>query len=734
MHGRSPQETRRLQERFEQFVPQVAGVSGPARAQDFFSDMLPPGAALAPNAGAGYRQAQQHHYDMRRRTASSYNLPHGGTVGGGISSGGGGTRNFQTTQRPYQPEFESPDRQNYPVHRNLANVYWRLFYKLDALIGNGVDMYSELPWGNFELSGDGVDGEVKDTFERMCEITQLRSILPYFVKEFLVVGEACPHCFYDDNAGAWTYIGMHNPDQLEVIYTPFIKMDPVVRFKPDNRLQQVLTSTHEMVRAIRDSMPPELLSALMSGQPIELSPLNFTFLPRKMHPYDVRGTSIISRMWRALMYEDAIFNASIATARRHAGPIKVAKLGDRTTGWIPDPSHEKKLLELLAQAEMDPHAWLVYHYGIEFDLVGTTDRVMTIDKHWDLIERIKLIALGISKAFLHGEVTYASAASGLTVFLQRLKALREYFESAWLFPKFFRPVAEMNQFVKPTEAELSHKVRTRRSYREVMDDNRYIIPEVEWSRQLDPSVEQAQLTAVQALQQLGITFSKQYLTSLVGRDWEEELRQRAREAKVEKKIMEENPDLQMATMPPAGGPGGGMGPGGIMPGLPPESMGFPGEELGLPPPPGGEMPPMPEAGVHGAPGEEGGPGGRQWQRPDIWQDDRVGEWEADVVVDLIDMLGGEQPDDELWIRMLQEAPHIATTITTGDAQVAWEQIEEWLLVGGYPPADIETLEDILKMEQILSGQPKRVGGQRLEQDFDLLSQNESADLLVGAPQ
>lgn len=1148
MHGHSPKDVARMRDRFENFLPQLSTGAGPGRAQDFFSDMLPPGAALAPGAGGGYRQAQRNHYDMRRQASSGAGVrtaASGMPLGGQLDAGGG---SYQTTQRPYQPEFDSPDRQSYPVHRSLANLYWRLFYKLDPVTGNGVDMYclpagelvttpdglasiealqvgdivdapsggtqevekiggrlyegemmtvkavgmlpfrctdhhpvyahrkkrvrdarsgghgrwepeaagdfvqastltpkdylkvpklrrqtqaqasfdlvdylepsahravqtlfdwddthvwsrfghhkedrkvprhiepseelaelmgwyaaegsksrtqvtfslnanetqyaeritalamklfdlpreaicwsfktnnglnvtvscsavaglfrqagdaaeskrvpafvlrgstairraflraylygdgsesdaydvkagtisrtlavqvqqlgmalgvffsmafsdrtqrrettnpgardvyslratkrtafprifekeapeftgkpqsllareyedhwlvpirkvereewhdwvfdiqvpehafclpavvhnSELPWGNFELTGEGVDGEVKTVYERMCEVTAVRNLLPYFVREYLVVGEACPHCFYDDSEGMWTYIGMHNPDQLEVIYTPFIKMDPIVRFKPDHRLQQVLNSSSEMVRAVRESMPPQLLSALMSGQHIELSPLNFTFLPRKMHPYDVRGTSILSRMWRAFMYEDAIFNASIATARRHAGPIKVAKLGDRTTGWIPDPSHERKLLELLAQAEMDPLSWLVYHFGIEFDLVGTTDRMMTIDKHWDLIERIKLIALGISKAFLHGEVTYASAASGLTVFLQRLKNLREFFEHAWIYPKFFRPVAEMNQFVKPSAAEAASAstagpyIKTRRSHRELVEDDRYIIPRMEWDRQLDPTVESAQITAVQSLQGMGVTFSKSYLSSLVGRDWEEELNQRAQESKIEKEIMDKNPELQMALQPPPGADGG-MGGGGIMPGLPPESLGFPGDDMGMPGAdlgmpggdlgaPGGDMaaPGGPEvAGVHGDQNTEG----RTWKAPDMWERGRYKNWQQTTVADLLNVFDGESPEDDLWVEMLEASPEARAAFERGDSEEAWQAVEDYLSDVGYPSAEILTLEDLLKIEHALVGEPRSISAAfDLESEAELLSGVAASDLLVG---
>jgi hypothetical protein len=381
-HGLTPNTIVELGDRMEQFLPGLSSTEGQASKQ-FFDGLLPAGAEMSPRA---HKQA---------------NWPSGGMSSNYMGGGSGGGGAMITPQRPYQPEFESPDRQQYPVHRILANRYWRLFYKLDPVIGNCIDMMSTMPFSDFQLTGEGVTGEIKESFETMCDDCNIGKILEYMVREFMVIGEAVPHCFFDDAKGIWTYIALHNPDQLEVIDAPFIKMEPVVEFIPDDRLRAVLTSNNHLLRRIREQMPQELISRLVARQNIPLSPINMTFIPRRLHPYDTRGTSIISRMWRILMYEDAIYNASIATARRHAGPIKVAKLGNPQTGWIPSPEHEKRLLQLLSQAELDVNAWLVYHYGINFEMVGTTDRIMNISQHHEVIERIKLIALGISKCFIH---------------------------------------------------------------------------------------------------------------------------------------------------------------------------------------------------------------------------------------------------------------------------------------------------------------------------------------------
>lgn len=558
-HGLTRSDLKIMQERMTSFEPRIANLgNAQTKIRSLFEEDLPKGAT----------------WDIRK-TAQS------------ISYGSAGpSRNLVTQQMPYQPEFASPDRQQYPVHRILANRYWRLFYKLDPVIGNCVDLYSELPWSNFELTGEGVEGEVRRVYEDMCRETQLLAMLPHFVREFNVVGEAIPHTFFDDSKGMFTHISMHNPDQLQVIDAPFVKMDPILQFIPDDRLITLMTSTDPQLKAIRDSMPRDLLTTLSKRENITLSPINCTFIPRKLHPYDTRGTSIISRMWRTLMLEDAIFNASLQTARRAAAPLKVAKLGNAATGFIPPPEQEQRLTELLAQAESDPQAWLVYHYGISFEMVGNQQQAMFINREWDTIERMKLVAMGLSKAFLHGEVTYASANAGLQVFLQRLKALRTLIEQKWLYPKFFKPVAEINGFIKPKPSEVMHRYRIKRSAVELAnDENAYILPRVVWDKSLDSQANGELVQAMVALESIGLKFSKTSKMASIGHNFEDETKKILRESQFEKQYL---PKTQAAPQKPgAGGGGGGMPPGGGD--VPPPAEGEEGAE-GAPPADGAAPP------------------------------------------------------------------------------------------------------------------------------------------------
>lgn len=686
--GLSPEEHARMRARFESFQPRLIGggrgLGAYTGARDFFKDILPPGGELSPGAGASYAAMR----GGPGRTAAM------SRQGFGDPSGGGGA--YYQTQTPYQPEFADPSRQSYPVHRNLMNNYARMFYKTHPIIGTGVDLYSELPWCDVQFVGEGVDGEVRDTYELTWETCRIRPLLPFITRERTVLGEAGLHAFYNDAIGAWSYVGMHNPDHLEVIWSPVIKMDPIVRYQPDSRLRQILNSGSPALAAVRDSIPPQILNAIASGQAIELHNLNFTFLARKSHPYDVRGTSILSRLWRDVMLEDALYNTSIAIARRAGAPIRVAKLGDAATGWIPEPEKEQALLGLLAQAEMDPAAWLVYNYGLQLEAFGSQERAWKVEQSGEYIERRLLIGLGISRAFIQGEVSFASAATGLTVFLQRLLAERETVENEWIIPKFLRPLAVMNGWVKPTSAELSHKVRVRRSQRELLEDRRYIVPKLQWARALDPSVDQAKITAVQALQGLGVRFSKQYLGSLVGVDWEEQLEQSATEAAHEAKVIAEDPAMAAAS----GGAGDG---GGMLPGIPPGDLGFggpppegdlglpPGEDLGLPPPgldEGGEPPPAPEAGAHADRGDVTTPGGAG--RADE-QAVSAGEWPREMLLELAAIFEHDaEPESDLWRAFVQERPEAYNTSGPKDFRA---EVSDWLLSQStYAPEAIRTLD------------------------------------------
>lgn len=745
-----------------------------------------------------------------------------------------------TFPQPYQPEFATPEKVQWPVDRHQMNRYARLFYKTDSTISTVLDLQADIIATDFELTGGGMDSnEVRAIYEDMVRETQIVSLFRYFITEFLIMGEVVPHCVLDKDKKRWTHIVCHNPDQVNVIDSPFLAIDPVVEFVPDASLKKLIKSKHPTVQRIISTLPGDMLSAINKGRGIPLdTTLNTTFIPRKLHPYDIRGTSILTKLIRVLMYEDAIVNAcfqegtpvlmsnyiykpiqevkvddkvidkegqvqtveaswseepkgelvriilqegqilvstynhkypvlhngkiikieadqimegdcltspiclnlykdmwkdanyiyvpvkkvekvksnkkvynltisgthsylvdgigtynSISTARRHSGPLKIAYLGEKDVGgkgpWIPDAEYQDELIRLLTVAEQDPHAFLVLPWFVRFEAFGTTDRMMSIRNEWDVIERMKLTALGVSQGFLHGECqifdtpvltsdyiykpiqeikvgrkvidrkgniqvvtnawksktpetlteikliggttlvstdnhkypvfrngkiikieakeiiegdyltsprclniykdvevkdseffyvpvksvkvienldkipvynltvdgdhsyvvgggigtynsTYASMTGTLQTMLMRFRALRTFFENVWWYPKFFQPIAEMNEFIKRPQSEVKHKLRFRKSRREIIEGNLLLMPKIQWNRSLDPNIDTNLLDVYDKLvNRLELPLSKTTAYSAAGLNFEEQVRQSLNEKKKEQEIATE---------------------------------------------------------------------------------------------------------------------------------------------------------------------------------------------------
>lgn len=962
--------------------------------KEAFKSILPEGASLM----------------AQSRKTASFGTSSLSPLNTGLMGSGGGT--MYHMQRPYHPELESPDRMQLPQDRKLQNDIWRLFHKFDGVFGPAIDMYAEMCVSDFDLILDDDSQEIKDTLEYMNEITFLNEKLKFIIREYLVLGEAVPHLFFDDDLGIWTYIALHNPDNIEIKDTPFINTDPIINYIPDENLRALIQDSSKEAVELRQKLTPELVSKILARQKIRLSPTNCSFIARKLSPYDIRGTSLGTRLWRIFMIEDAAAASTIATYRRnacfvagtkvittkgvkyiedvkvddlvisgegsakrveaaweeeanevvkltmaggenlectpnhrfklwvrprkcacgcgedlevghrsprsfvtghfefrrdpktgrytkdkkdwkkyseapdittlsdyepiqvlnaedinagdyllvprkfdevpmevtevelakarllgyytaegcirsinhkknnalnltfgrheydtwgadsvrlgksiglnvrigtrkdrntteinidnvkdrwfidwcieHAGrysahktlsetvmswplrmkeefliglyrgdghkscdgenvvyasvskslvyqvrmilaqmgifgsigvqvrddhetwddcykvlssgmsnrklrkliwgeevenedkavggewcwldddylymkvlkvskreektkvynltvegdhsyiangiatlnsAIRVAKMGDPNSGHIPSPEIQSQMLELLAQAEIDPNAWLVHDYMVNFEAWGSNDKSISLGREGQWIDDKKLLALGLSKAFMTGDSSFSSVKGGLQVFLRRLLSMRQYFEEAWLIPKYFRPISEVNDWVKPKQSEVQHRYRIKRTAKEISEENMWIVPKIKWKNRLDPAVDTEVLGAYSQLKQAGAKVSDETMYSTAGLDFKEEFTRTLHEFKwkedTKKKLLGETYLALMKTEEDA--KGGAKPPG--MPGAgakPPAAGGKP---------PGGKVPPKPSTkDTGGAPGaSENGP-------------------------------------------------------------------------------------------------------------------------------
>lgn len=505
----------------EEFSPRVYSTDPDSQFRETVKSVLPEGYSLSP------KQRKQGNYFSNFMGGSPF-----------VGSNGVGGGSFMNVQRPYLPDYESPDRYFLPTNRLEQNRYWRLFYKHDPWFGTAIDLYSQMMISDFDviIENDN-DRYVKKILEDMCDDINLLGHLQDMVKEYLIIGEIFPSLIFSKTKGTWVYMSLLDPDFMEVLDAPFVNMEPILNFIPPEKMVHLFSSMDPEAREIQEKLPETFLNRVRTRQKIRLDNDHCSYIPRKLHPYDERGTSLGTRLWRIWMVEDSVYASTIATFRRAAAPVKVLKLGDPQTGFIPDPTQEARLQQMLSQAETDPQAWLTTSYAVQYEAWGNTERAVTIKGEYDVIEKAKLSALGLSKSFMSGETSFASAKSGLQVFLRRLLSMRQFFESVWIYPKLFKPVVEVNDWIKSSPSELRHRYRIKRTASEAESEGLLLVPKIKWRNNLDPKVDQDLLQAYSQLKNMGFPISETTLGNSVGIDPVDESKKKAIEYREKEEIL-----------------------------------------------------------------------------------------------------------------------------------------------------------------------------------------------------
>ena len=482
-------------------------------------------------------------------------------VGGYAGSSTGGGQSVAQSPLYYDYRWSTPDKYYFPRNRVVANSIWREVYKRDPAVATATDMYAEMPWSQFDLTGIE-DKSVLHIYEDMFNKLNLVPKLPAFTRDYMVTGELILHNLFNSTKGIWERIIPHDPNYVRVEGLGLAIDQPLLWLLPTPEIKRLISSADPRVRKLQKLLPNDIINAFRSNREVPLDPLNTTFLPRTTASTEVRGTSLYTRLYRVIMYEDFIVNASLAVAQRNAAPLRIFKLGDPNSGWLPDEEDEAAFAEMLSMAEADPLAAIVMHHNVSCELVGVSDRVLLISREWDFIERVKLMGMGVSKSFLVGEGSFAASVAGLQTLMERLQSLRNRFEDEWIIKKICAPVAEMQEFYRTTtKSQLDNRIRIKKP----MDEYELIIPKIKWHKNLESDQDVAILNIWRDLKERGILSERTYASG-AGVDINIE----RKNVIEEKKYKEDHPEVYGIPPPAAPAPGTpGKAPGGAPRATPP---------------------------------------------------------------------------------------------------------------------------------------------------------------------
>lgn len=347
------------------------------------------------------------------------------------------------------------------IPRQPTNLHllFRKIYLRDAISGSVVDIFSTLPWGKiYELIGVD-DPKVMQMYHDMIEALEIWNDLSMISREILIIGRMIASMVFNEQKGLWDALVPVDPDQARLVPVP-TDAKPLVDVLSSPAWRDFARSTDPRLIEIKEKLPKGILEMLQntSGY-LPLDPLNTLFLARRVNQYDKIGTSLYTRILPAWAYETALWNASLTGVRRRNRSILLLTAGIQDQ-WEPNDDELGSLTQLFMQADEDPTgAVIAVRQGVDASEIRDPSSIWGISQEYDFLTTLKMRALGVSEAYLSGEVNVSTMEAARTSLGKQLSTFRDMVLTEIFQRQLFPTFARLHNFQKRTKAELAHGIR-----------------------------------------------------------------------------------------------------------------------------------------------------------------------------------------------------------------------------------------------------------------------------------
>lgn len=261
-----------------------------------------------------------------------------------------------------------------------------------------------------------------------------------------------------------------------------------------------------------------------------------------------------------------------------------------TEDWMPTDEQLDAIGSLFQNADQDPQgAVVVTRPGLETNEIRQGSDFWKVSEEMDTFANAKMKALGISEAFLSGDANFSNQEVALSIFMENLKAFRQFMTKNILYDKIFLLISKYHGIRKRTEAEIKHNVRLSASsekskghldgtYKRLVSSGtliygaknlaeaaNYTIPSVHWHKDLNARSDTQLVDMYKSAEEKGIPIPLAMFASATGVSMDEVLMSLEKDIEMRKEIKEYNERLQKEGLKPAsaegeegGGEDGGM--------------------------------------------------------------------------------------------------------------------------------------------------------------------------------
>lgn len=365
-----------------------------------------------------------------------------------------------------------------PYDRKTLNQWIRYYDRFHPYVGNCIDLHGEFPISDFHFTGIA-DKKILDIYEEQKEKADLLQYCFEASREYELIGEV--HSFWNWNEDdlIWSDYVVLNPDLLDIQSLNWGQgAKTIYVYDPPQELKDLINSREDYAQELINSLDDVVRENLISGKKIPLNDFNVMSLIRRASPYESRGTSIVLRIIKDLMYEDKLREAQYAIADQQITPVQLWKLGDPASGYMPNETDLQDFRNLLMAGNHDPIFTIVSHAAVNLDLIGYTGKLLPVIPEFDFVAKRVMVGLFTSEAMITGQgPTYANAVVAMKALQGRYQAKRDRIEKSFK-RTLFEPLAKARKLFEPTTADVSHNVKTSKG-------RKLIVPGIEWNFKLD---------------------------------------------------------------------------------------------------------------------------------------------------------------------------------------------------------------------------------------------------------
>ena len=419
-----------------------------------------------------------------------------------------------------------------PKGTQLNNIKKEI-YVYDSVCGPTVDLLADLPFSDFTLTGIS-DKKVLDIYQNSLNELSINQMLRDIVVSYLVLGVYVGSLLFDEGRGIFTDLATHDIEYCDILPIPLSGYEPKVDMKVSPEMQKFIRSKDPRDREAQKEISSKLRAQILRGGSIPLEPMSTIVLERPSLP-GITDFSYYSRVIPMWLIEKALVRGTIIGAWRRQRSILHVLAGNES--WEPNANQLGELANLFISADQDPQgAVIVTRDGIETSEIRSGSDFWKVSDDWDVFATAKMRALGISDSFLSGEMSYNTLEISLSVFIEKLKALRAYITKKVFTEKIFLLLAKVHKFKKRKEVELTHHYRM--VSKETTQSGSYLIPEITWHKQLSPESDREYVDLLSTAEEKGVPIPLRKIAAASGLEMDKVLESLDDDIKVRKQIAE----------------------------------------------------------------------------------------------------------------------------------------------------------------------------------------------------